>query len=83
MYSPERHRYDPNSAKKSEVEHFLRGKDLAADDLSILDGEVPERCKKMGNRRIKPSPELGDADTDNVVLDKLLFYSDMYRDKAR
>ena len=70
-------RYDPNSTKRSEVDHFLNNKFKDSSQCSILEDNFPRNCKKMQNRRahLNGQTVLSDQKTDSI--ENLQFYSDI------
>ena len=70
-------RYDPNSAKRSEVNHFVNEKFKELSDFVILDDNFPKTCKTMKNRRIKLSDKfLANGEPSNGTH-QLNFFSDI------
>ena len=53
-------RFDPDSAKRAEIEYFLKEK-FKKNDFVILEEDFPKGCKKMQNRRTKVPESLSDT----------------------
>lgn len=69
--------YDPNSAKRAEINHFVNDKFKELSDFVILDDSFPKTCKKMQNRRIKLSDKFLVNDENSNSIQKLEFFSDI------
>ena len=72
-------RYDPNSTKRSEVDHFLNDKFKDTSDCCILEDSFPKNCKKMQNRRAVLNDQLPTISLDQNTCDitNLKFYIDI------